>query len=216
MTVTADVYIDEIDPALNFNDKTRLLFSFHPTKGKARTLLKFDIPISIEAPQIQSAVLHLSSSGHTGGGNAVSVNSHALNSPFGENAETWNTHNGGDYDSSLFSTGALPAGNAWKTTIDVTTLLTVNLNKIRDNGILIKLAAEGPDKLYQNIASRECDDTSNPNYVEADEPPRLEIYLCGSGIYDNYGAADQQLKLFQQLKFINHNGAAGKQFQFVQ
>ena len=41
--------------------------------------------------------------------------------------------------------------------------------------MLIKLATEGPDKLYQNIASRECDDPANPDYVEADEPPHLEI-----------------------------------------
>jgi hypothetical protein len=172
---TSDVYIDQVSPTTNFNTLTRLLISYHPTKGIARSLLKFDIPAGIVASQIQSATLYLSSSGHTGGGNAITVNIHALNSPFGENTETWNTHNGSDYDSALFSSGALPVGNTWKTTIDVTTLLAGNLNKARDNGILIKLATEGPDKLYQNIASRECDDTSNPDYVEADEPPRLEI-----------------------------------------
>jgi hypothetical protein len=138
--------------------------------------LKFDIPGSIEKTQIQSAILHLSSSGHTGGSSVVvNINCHALNAFFDESAVTWNSLSGGDYDASVFSSGALPTGNAWTTTIDITNLLAENLNKVRDNGILLKLAKEGPDKLYHNIASRECDDISNPDYVEADEPPSLEI-----------------------------------------
>ena len=176
-TDNADVYIDQEEPSTNYNDKTRLLISYHPTKGIARALLRFDIPGSITAPLIQSAILHLSSSGHTGGGTAITVDIHALNSGFVESTETWNTHSGGDYDASVFSSGSIPVGNDWLTTVDITTLVGERLNKVRDYGILMKLATEGPDKLYQNIASRECDNSSNPDYVEADEPPRLEITL---------------------------------------
>ena len=75
---TADVFIDQYDPTTNFNDKTRLLISYHPTKGIARGLLKFDIPTCITASQIQSATLYLSSSAHTGSGNAININIHAL------------------------------------------------------------------------------------------------------------------------------------------
>ena len=181
-TDTADVYIDQcltctpVGLDTNYNTKTRLIVSYHPTKGLARSLLKFAIPDDIEDSQIQSAVLHLSSSAHTGGSSVVvNISCYALNAPFNEATDTWNSLNGGNYDASIFSPGSLPAGNTWQTTIDVTTLLAGNLSKVRDNGILIKLATEGPDKLYQNIASRECDDPSNPDYVEADEPPRLEI-----------------------------------------
>ena len=137
---TADVFIDQcldcspVGLNTNFNDKTRLLISYHPTHGIARGLLKFDIPSCITASQIQSATLYLSSSGHTGGGNAINISIHALNSPFNENTETWNTHSGGDYDSSVASSGALPAGNNWKTTVNVTTLLAGNLHKVRNNG----------------------------------------------------------------------------------
>jgi len=187
---TADVYIDQGSPTTNFNTLTRLLISYHPTKGIARSLLKFDIPSGVTATQIQSATLHLSSSGHTGGGYAITVNIHALNSSFDENAETWNTHSGGDYDPGVFSSGSLPAGNTWLTTIDITTLVVGNLNKVRANGILIKLAAEGSNKLYQNIASRECDDTSNPNYVEEDEPPRLEMSLLSDSDHDGIPDAE--------------------------
>jgi hypothetical protein len=193
---TADVYIDQcltcspVGLGTNYNDKTRLTVSYHPTKGLARGLLKVDIPACITASQIQSAVLYLSSSAHTGGGGAVNISIHALNSPFAENAETWNTHNGGDYDSSVTSSGSLPAGNDWKTTINVTALLVGKLHKVRNNGMLIKLAAEGPDKLYQHIASRECDDTSNSDYVAADEPPRLAIVLKSDSDSDGDGVLD--------------------------
>jgi hypothetical protein len=195
-TTTADVYIDQcldcspVGLNTNYNDKTRLMISYHSTHGIARGLLKFDIPSCITASQIQSATLYLSSSGHTGGGNAINVSIHALNSPFNENTETWNTHSGGDYDSSVASSGALPAGNDWKTTVNVTTLLAGNLHKVRNNGVLIKLTTEGPTKLYQHIASRECDDTSHPNYVAADEPPRLEIVLKTDSDSDGDGVLD--------------------------
>ena len=194
----ADVYIDQcldcspVGLNTNYNDKTRLMISYHSTHGIARGLLKFDIPSCITASQIQSATLYLSSSGHTGGGNAINVSIHALNSPFNENTETWNTHSGGDYDSSVASSGALPAGNDWKTNINVTTLLVGNLHKARTNGLLIKLTTEGPTKLYQHIASRECDDTSNPNYVAADEPPRLEISLKTDADSDGDGVNNSQ------------------------
>ena len=117
---------------------------------------------------------------------------YALNSSFVESMETWNTHNGGDYDASVFSSGSLPAGNSWLITVDVTALLKGNLNKVRANGMLIKLAAEGPTNLYQNIASRECDDSSNPDYVEADEPPSLVMTLSSNADSDCDGVPDNE------------------------
>ncbi len=143
-TTTADVFIDQYEPTMNFNDKTRLLISYHPTKGIARGLLKFDIPSCITASQIQSANLYLSSSAHTGSGNAINISIHALNASFNEATDTWNSLSGGNYDASVFSSGSLPSGNAWKTTINVTTLLAGNLHKARTNGVLIKLTTEGP------------------------------------------------------------------------
>ena len=169
-----------------------MLISYHPTKGIARGLLKFDIPSCITASQIQSATLYLSSSAHTGSGNAINISIHALNASFNESTDTWNSLSGGDYDAGVFSSGSLPSGNAWKTTVNVTTLLAGNLHKVRNNGLLIKLTTEGPTKLYQHIASRECDDASNPNYVAADEPPRLEIILKTDSDSDGDGVLDSQ------------------------
>lgn len=171
----SDVYIDQYSPDENFNAKTRLLVSYHPTKGIARGLLKFTIPESIDASYINKATLHLSGSRHTGGGVSCTVSFFALNASFDENTSTWNSLSGGNFDNSTGSQGILPENNDWYTTIDVTTLIKDRFTKVRTNGILMKLAKEGPDKVYQSVASRECDNASNADYVEADEPPRLEI-----------------------------------------
>ncbi|MCX5902534.1 MAG: DNRLRE domain-containing protein, partial [Proteobacteria bacterium] len=176
---SADVYIDEESPATNLNDKTRLLVSYHPTKGRARGLWKFNIPGTIDAAQIDSATLHVSGSIHTGGGTALAiyclaVYCYALNFPFDENTETWDTHSGGDYDASVFASGALPDGNDWETSIDVTTLVKGNLPKVRSNGMLMRKQQEGPTKEYQNIASRESTDAE-------DFAAHLEIVYASTG-----------------------------------
>lgn len=151
----ADVYIDQRYPDTNFNNKTRIVISYHPTYGIARGLFKFDIAEEIDASEITAATLHLSGSYHTGGGVSIDVNCYALNEPFSEGSDTWNTLSGGDYDTSVTSPGTLPAGNDWETSFDVTALVTGNLQKLRNNGMLMRLQSEGPLSKYQNVASRE-------------------------------------------------------------
>ncbi len=150
----SDVYIDQYAPDENMNYRTRILISYHPSKGIARGLFRFDIPEEIDASEITSATLYLSGSYHTGGGDAINVTCYALNESFSEGSDTWNTLSGGDYDSSISSSGNLPAGSDWETSIDVTTLAAGNLDKLRDNGLLMRLQNESIDN-YQNIASRE-------------------------------------------------------------
>ena len=163
----ADVYIDQYAPDENFNYKTRILISYHPSKGAARGLFKFDIPADLEASQVETATFYLSSSIHTAGGYAIDVYCCALNTHFDENNDTWNTLSGGDYDSTIFSPGSLPEGSDWETSIDITTLITGNLEKIKDYGMLMRLQGEGTVKDYQNIASRECIDPEDfPPYIE--------------------------------------------------
>jgi hypothetical protein len=167
--ITADVYIDQGTPAGNFNIKTRVLISWHSTKGIARGLLKFNIPEGLQAAGITSAVMHVSKNSTGGVGVQSNVSIYALNSVFDETAETWNTHSGGDYDSSVGSSGTLPM---WTTeitqaTLDLTTLLTGNLDKVRDNGILIKITNESGTNVNQNFASKE----------EINEAPYFDPYL---------------------------------------
>lgn len=165
---TADVYIDQGSPTTNFNNKTRVLVSWHATKGIARGLLKFDIPSDIEASNIESAIMHVSKNSTAGAGVQITVSVYALNSFFGEATETWNTHSGGDYDTSVVSNGTLPS---WTTeitqaTLDVTTLLAGNLNKVRNNGILIKITDESGTNVNQNFASKEDVDPYFDPYLE--------------------------------------------------
>ncbi len=153
-----DVYIDQRYPDTNLNTKTRVLISWHPTYGIARGLWKFDIPTEVDTSQIQSALLHLSGSIHTGGGTALDVCCYALNTPFGEDTATWNLLAGGNYDNTTCSAGTLPVGNDWDATIDITTLLQQKLDKVRTNGILMKKQDEGGVKSYQSVASKESTD----------------------------------------------------------
>lgn len=153
----SDVYIDGYAPDENMNFRTRILISYHPSKGIARGLFKFDIPEEIDPSDIMAATLYLSGSYHTGGGYAINVNCYTLNEPFSEGSDTWNTLSGGDHDS-IVSSGSLPAGDDWEASIDVTALAIGNLEKLRNNGMLIKLQNESGISTYQNIASRECID----------------------------------------------------------
>ncbi len=155
----ADVYIDEMSPDENFNYRTRILIATDPSKGIARGLFAFDIPDDISSNEILGATLYLSGSIHTGGGFAFDIECYALNTPFDEDLDTWNSVSGGDYDDSVFSPGSLPAGNDWETSVDVTALVTGNLDRVRDNGLLIRLQNEDGLDTYQNIASRE---STNP------------------------------------------------------
>jgi hypothetical protein len=150
----ADVFIDQYAPDENMNYRTRILISYHPSKGIARGLFKFDIPEEIDAAEVTAATLYLSGSYHTGGGDAISVNCYALNESFSEGSDTWNSLSGGDYDPSIASSGNLPSGNDWDTSIDVTELVAAKLDKLRNHGMLMRLQNENGDS-YQNIASRE-------------------------------------------------------------
>ncbi len=176
----ADVYIDQRYPDTNMSTKTRLVISHHPTYGAARGLIKFDIPEDIDAADIVAASLYLSGSYHTGGGQEIQVNCYALNQPFSEGSDTWNTLDGGDYDHDISSSGTIPAGNDWETSIDLTTLVTGNLEKLRNHGMLMRLQSEIGNS-YQNIASRECVDPE-------DFAPYLDIVLDS----DHDGVADSQ------------------------
>ena len=172
-----DVYIDESlsygEHNLNFNWKTRVMVTDHPTKGRARGLWKFEIPGGIQAGDIKCARLFLSGSEHAFKTNQFLIDFFALDAPFNEETVTWDTLAGGGYDTSVVSSGTIyqtlygdPAIN-WRAGIDLTDLLAGNLVKVRDNGMLMREQVESGKKL-QHIASREC-------YAESDVAAYLLI-----------------------------------------
>lgn len=178
---TADVYIDAgtANANTNFNVQ-RVLVSYHSTRGIARGLLKFDIPAAIEGSKISSAIMYVSKNTTAGPGATVNVSIYALNTAFNEATDTWNTLNGGDYDGSVVSIGTLPPWTAWTTVppvtsaiIDVTTLLAGNLDKVRNNGILMKLTNESGTNVNQNFATKEDILPSFAPYLEIIYTPTL-------------------------------------------
>ncbi|MDD1698920.1 MAG: hypothetical protein LUQ36_11195, partial [Methanoregula sp.] len=94
----------------------------------------------------------------------------------------WNTLSGGDYDNNPSSSGSLPSGNDWETSFDVTALVTGDLEKLREYGMLMKLQTEGPLNEYQNIASREFVDPQDfAPYLEIDYSEMISSSTTTSG-----------------------------------
>lgn len=178
----ADVTIDEWSPDENLNYKDRLTVATNKNihHGIARALILFDIPSDVVAEDIKSAVIYLSGCSHCGGGNGGQIAFYALNKPFSEDNDTWNTLNGGDWDEAVYSEATLPGGNTWNQAVngepvpdaagmDVTELLQGNLDKVRDTGIMVRFFDEHQEPFtHQNIASRESQDP-------LDFAPRLVI-----------------------------------------
>jgi hypothetical protein len=170
----SDVYIDEWHPDDNFNYKTRLLVATNGENhhGIARSLLRFDIPTELEAGSIGSASIYFSPCASCGGGNGGWVGFYALNQSFDEVTVTWNTFPvDGSWDDSVFATAVLPGGTDWNQAvngepppdaqgINLTALLKGNLEKVRQNGIMMRFLDEHQlPSTHQNLASRESQDS---------------------------------------------------------
>lgn len=170
--VLADVSIDEWYPDENLNYKDRLIVATNKNihHGIARTLLFFDIPDNVTADAVKSAAIYLAPCAHCGGGNGGQIGFYALNQPFAEDNDTWNTLQGGSWDESVYAEALLPSGIDWNQAIDgqppadvqgmdVTELLGSNLDKVRQNGIMMRFVDEHQEPYtHQNIASRESQD----------------------------------------------------------
>lgn len=169
-----DVYVDQqlLETAtFNTNFKTRLVISRSSSKGIARSLWLFDIPAEIDGSAIESATMYLSGSEHALSTRSFDIDLYALDASFDEGTITWATLAGGGYDTSVYSTCHLPGTfndeiTNWYAELDVTTLMSGNLDKVRDNGILAKMSDETVS-LWQNIAARESyDATDVPAYLK--------------------------------------------------
>lgn len=152
---TDDVFIDEEEPDINFNHKTRILISWDTEKGRARGLWKFDIPCNITPDIIASATLNFSGMVNYSGGIPGDVYCYALNDPFDEETASWNGLSGGNYDTSVSAAGSLPAGSDWELAIDATSLLAGNLDLARDNGIIMMFQEESGSDKFKTIAAKE-------------------------------------------------------------
>ncbi len=185
---TADVYIDEWYPDENLNYKERILVATNTNThhGIGRGLFLFDVPEELAASEVKKATIYLSACSDCGGGKGGNIAFYALNAPFDENADTWNSLGGGNWDDAVYSRAVLPEGSDWNEAVngeppanaagfDVTNLLRENLDKVRANGIILRFYDEHQDPYtHQNIASGESDDPR-------DFAPFLKITTRGDG-----------------------------------
>jgi len=101
------------------------------------------------------------------------------------------TGGGGDYDNATVATGVIgPSSSSWSA-IDLTALLTGNLDKVRKHGILIKVQDESTSA-FQRVSSRE--DAAHQPYLElvVDLGLPATQYLCPtiSDVYVDAGFPD--------------------------
>lgn len=169
---TADLHIDEWYPDENLNYQDRLLVATNTNThhGIGRAFFLFVVPEDIAIADVKNARIYLSGCSHCGGGKGGQIAFYALNEPFDENTDTWNSLDGGNWDDSVYSRAVLPEGSDWNEAVDgeppadavgfdVTPLLKENLDKVRDNGIMLKFYDEHQSPYtHQNIASRESED----------------------------------------------------------
>jgi len=181
---TADLHIDEWypDENLNYLDRIVVATNTNTHHGIARALFLFAVPEELTAAGIKNAKIYLSGCSHCGGGKGGQIAFYALNEPFDENTDTWNSLAGGNWDDSVYSRAVLPEGSDWNEAVngeppadavgfDVTPLLRGNLDKVRDNGIMMRFFDGHQDPYtHQNIASRESEDP-------LDFAPYLEISI---------------------------------------
>lgn len=183
--VTEDTYIDEGFATSNFNHKTRIMLASNTVNhyGLGRGLWKFEIPCNLSSDIIGSATLYISGSIHAAA-DGVDVYCYALNVPFDEETATWDTLTGGDFDTGAVAAGTLPVGGDWETAIDMSALLSGNLDKVRDNGIIMVLQNEYvvPD-VHQHIASKEFFDAED--FAAYLEITALTTDTDGDGVADH-------------------------------
>ena len=179
------VQIDQKTPNENLVNKAGMVVASEITEN-ARMVIHFDL--SQWAPDsISQAKLYLY---HYRGGNFTGFRNYSLYSlasAFDESTATWNspwTMPGGDYDSSLSATAAVPEElNNW-VFWDVTGILKNRFSNITNYGFLIRDPIEnspGPDGPYVRFYSHRClDDVDTAN----DFPPYLEIITEGTNVED--------------------------------
>ncbi len=203
----ADTRIDSAAPTTNFGTATTLKMVGAAAGGPVRSLIRLNIPPFISASQIQSASLNVY--GMTSGAASLDINIHPVTPPslwFEKDlikpdlvtqivwGATWNDCGGdaatgfawvtagGDYDAGAYTSATIVAG--WNS-IDITALLSGNLDTIRKYGLLLKMQDESLNA-FKNVYSR--DNASNNPYLTLNVdlglpdttymcPPTADVYL---------------------------------------
>ena len=196
-TPMADTRLDSATPTINYGTATTLKIVGTGAGGPVRSIIRLNIPPFVSASQIQSAYLKVY--GMSSGAASLNINIHPVTPPglwFEKDLKkpdttqivwgaTWNdyggtasglawTSAGGDYDAGASTSATIVAG--WNN-IDITTLLSNNLDTIRKYGLLMKLQDESLNA-FKNVYSR--DNASNTPYLQLNVDLGLPAttYMC--------------------------------------
>ena len=199
-TPMADTRLDSATPTTNYGTATTLKMVGIGAGGPVRSIIRLNIPPFVSASQIQSAYLNVY--GMSSGSASLDINIHPVTPPglwFEKNLSkpnttqivwgaTWNDYGGdaatgfawvtpgGDYDAGASASATIVAG--WNS-IDITALLSNNLDTIRKYGLMLKMQDESLNA-FKNVYSR--DNASNNPYLQLNVDLGLPdtTYMCPS------------------------------------
>ncbi len=196
-TPMADTRLDSATPDTNYGTATTLKMVGVGAGGPVRSIIRLNIPPFVSAGQIQSAYLNLY--GGSTGSTSIAINIHPVTPPdlwFEKDLSkpdttqivwgaTWNNHGGaasllpwvapgGDYNASAYASATIVAG--WNS-IDITSLLSNNLDTIRKYGLLLKMQDEALNA-FKNVNSR--DNATDQPYLQLNVDLGLPetTYMC--------------------------------------
>jgi len=197
-TPMEDTRLDSATPDTNYGTATTLKMVGIGAGGPVRSIIRLNIPPFISASQIQSAYLNLY--GGSSGSTSIDINIHPVTPPsrwFEKDLSkpdttqfiwgaTWNRYGGetatglvwgspgGDYNAGAYASATIVAG--WNS-IDITSLLSNNLDTIRKYGVLLKMQDEALNA-FKNVNSR--DNAANQPYLELNVDLGLPAttYMC--------------------------------------
>lgn len=136
--------------------------------NKRRILIKFDVSSIPATANIQEAnlIINVASTDH-----AVSdpfiISVHKINSDWGEFTETWNTHNGGDFDINEIGTCNVTVIGQYIINLDSAVVQKWINGTIGNYGILLKQQTENTVSDYINISLKEN--------IQENQRPKLVI-----------------------------------------
>lgn len=134
--------------------------------NKRRVLMKFDVSsIPATATVLEARLIFYVNNFSNAASNPFFVGAHKINSDWGELTETWQTHNGGDFDVNIMAGSNVSGTGSW--TIFLTPSVVEGWIKgtIPNYGVLLKQGTENTVQDYIDISMKEWSTENERPYL---------------------------------------------------
>lgn len=158
----ADTGIIQAAPANNYGSSSVNSVGFSGT-GVRRILMKFDVSSIPSGAEITDARLVFTINLLSSAVLPFAVSAHTVNSSWGEDTETWDTHSGGDYYATAQGSASVTSTGSWVIFLDPAVVGQWVSGSLANNGVLLKQDVENTTEDWLSIYMKE--DT-----VEAERP----------------------------------------------